>query len=300
MTVASLDATAGSLPGIVRGARVTQLILSMCMGWSLVFCSEWQFWSATKGEGVALGDKMTARMINALIFSFVSFAFIIGIDMVADKMKVGKTGFIAVTQAFVLGLGMAWAGAFSEAMSCMSHMFADEESREYADIAMTFVLCIVVLPAWFWYMLPKVMAGPQPLESDKPPEKEAKKPEDAPPPEPEETKSNCMACGTEFEDGAQFCQNCGGKREGNEVKVGAEEAADAPLLPAAEQPAAEEQAAAEQPASKAGFGKGTDGKGAGRGGKAGAQPAAAEEESWGDGWGGDGGHEGGAGGEASF
>jgi len=319
LTVSALEGHRGSLPAIVRAAKVTQLILSMSMGWSLVFCGQWEFWSATHGSGVGLGDKMTARMIDALIFSYISFGFIIALDFIADKCGVARGGFNAVISSFVLGLGIAWQGAFSEAVNALGHRFEDRTTRAYMDILMTLILCAVVLPAWFMYMLPKALAGPQPLEGDKKKEGEGDKKKEG---EGDNQEGNqgaeegaegaeavegeasgeqaakgtkaafCNACGSQFEEGAQFCQNCGGKRQVPEEPS-----------PVSAAPTGNAGKAA---APKAG--KGGDGKG-GRGSK-GNVPAApqqdenahwGQQESWeqhDDGWGG--GNEGTGQGEASF
>merc|ERR1719160_1379575 len=79
-------------------------------------------------------------------------------------MKMARDGFNAVSNAFVLALGIAWQGAFSEAVAALSHRFDDLRVRAYMDALMTMILCAVVLPAWVMYMLPKALAGPQPLE----------------------------------------------------------------------------------------------------------------------------------------
>jgi hypothetical protein len=226
LTVSALASHSGAIPAIVRAANVTQLILSMCMGWSLVFCGQWQFWSATKGKGVGMGDKMTARMIDALIMSYISFGFILCLDFIADKMQVARGGFNAVSNAFVLGLGVAWQGAFSEALNALSHRFEDRTTRAYMDCLLTLVLCAIVLPAWVMYMLPKALAGPQPLEDDK--EKETKTGEEGEEKVADEEGGGsdaqagsdagadvqvvCPACNAVFEGGDKFCKSCGGKR----------------------------------------------------------------------------------------
>lgn len=225
MVVTAMEGIKKTLPGIVRSAKVLQLILSMSMGWSLVFCGQWEFWSSTHGKGVGLGDKMTARMCDALMFSYLSFGFIIFLDFLADKLAMARHGFEAVSQAFVLGLGLAWQGAFAEATTCLSHRFEDKHTRAYMDAWMTLGLCATVLPAWVLYMLPKALAGPQPLDKDaKKKEGEGGKPGEGGQAgeeggagnaagEGEAGKSDdCPMCGTTFEEGAQFCQNCGYKK----------------------------------------------------------------------------------------
>jgi hypothetical protein len=339
MTVAALEGHKGSLPAVVRSAKVVQLILSMTMGWSLTFCGQWQFWSATKGKGVGLGDKMTARMVDALVFSYLCFFMILILDFVADKLNIARTGFNAVSNSFVLGLGIAWQGAFSEAVNALSHRFDDKTVRAYMDVLITICLIAVVMPAWLLYMLPKALAGPQPLEEAKKPSEEgqgngenAGEPpaagEQAPAAEAAEAAAAeakkpdfCAACGTQFEEGGKFCQNCGAARPEPAAKEPEKDASantaekDAPAntvpSPSAGDSAGKGAAATPAPAPAAG---GNGGKAAASGGKGGrgsvgktsavpSQPAPAaqtwddtshwdgQQESWeqaDDGWGGGG------------
>jgi len=229
MAVSSLEGHRAALPGILRAAHVTQLLLSMSMGWSLVFSGQWEFWSSTHGKGVGLGDKMSSRMIDALLFSYMSFGFIISLDFLADKLKIARTGFDAVSASFVLGLGLSWQGAFTEATASLSNRYEDKHTRAYMDALMTLCLCAIVLPAWVLYMLPRAMAGPQPLDSDKAVGKSAESGEsgessagegeaDTKPKRsqgqasPEAEATFCTSCGAQFEEEAEFCENCGAKR----------------------------------------------------------------------------------------
>jgi len=57
MTVSSLENHRGALPGIVRAAKVAQLILSMSMGWSLVFLANGSFGAPPTGMVLALATR---------------------------------------------------------------------------------------------------------------------------------------------------------------------------------------------------------------------------------------------------
>merc|ERR1719408_1212907 len=107
------------------------------------------------------------------------------------------------------------------------------------DVLITLCLIGVVAPAWILYMLPKAIAGPVDLEDPKkrPAEGQEGAGEQQGEAEGEETpegaadgqaaeaeakpeaagpKAFCNACGSQFEEGAQFCQNCGNKRNTEE------------------------------------------------------------------------------------
>jgi len=136
---------------------------------------------------------------------------------------VARGGFIAVQTSFVLAVGCSWEGAFAEAVAAMSYRFEDKKVRAYMDALMTIMLCMAIFPAWIWYMLPKALAGPVPLEPLLPKvEKVDPKALGAAdefgsnevPPEGEAGSGEaCQSCGTQFEeDTSVFCQNCGERR----------------------------------------------------------------------------------------
>lgn len=299
IVVLALKSYENSLPGLLRSARVSQLILSMCMGWSLVFCGQWEFWSSTSGNGVGLGDKMTARMIDALVFSYMSFGFIIALDFLADNVKVARGGFQAVSCAFTLGLGLAWQGAFSEAISCLSNRFEDKTTRAYMDVLITLCLCGIVMPAWVLYMLPKALAGPQPLdglktkgkgheveESEKSNEEGAgvsmgKAADEV---DASTEKERCNHCGAEFEGDVLFCENCGAKRPTAEELESGEKAGENPV----QQPSSSISAPGDAAGGRAAGGKGNGkaaasvGKGGRGSGRASATSVPAASPTWDD------------------
>jgi hypothetical protein len=186
---------------------------------------------------------MTAKMVDALFMSYVAFVFIIVLDWLADCMEIARGGFEAVANSFILGLGVSWQEAFTEAVDSLTYKFTDPHVRAYMDCLMTLLLCFAILPAWLWFMMPKALAGPVPLEPLLPPKEEEKDTKgdgeaadhaeggdeqvDVEMPGSEEITEEaekepamvvskgdlCAFCGTRFESPtALFCQNCGAKR----------------------------------------------------------------------------------------
>lgn len=168
LAVGGLQNHSSSIPGVLRAAKVFQKFMSMTMGWCLTYWGQWQFWAATDGRGVGLGDKMTARIIDALAFSYIGFVLILGLDWIADRVGAARSGFDAIQQAFILGLGISWQGAFSEAVESMAYNFQDINVRAYMEVLITIVLLTIVLPAWILYLLPKALAGPDAEDASKP------------------------------------------------------------------------------------------------------------------------------------
>jgi hypothetical protein len=126
-TLYTLKKQAKTLGIVVRAMTITLEIVVMTMGWCCSFCGQWIFWSATKGSGVGLGDKMSARMVCALAQSYIGFILIIVIDFVADKVKIGRDAFDAVVRAIILGIALAWQGAFRRAVDGIAHQSEDEK-----------------------------------------------------------------------------------------------------------------------------------------------------------------------------
>jgi hypothetical protein len=164
-TLYTLKKQAKTLGIVVRAMTITLEIVVMTMGWCCSFCGQWIFWSATKGSGVGLGDKMSARMVCALAQSYIGFILIIVIDFVADKVKMGRDAFDAVVRAIILGIALAWQGAFRRAVEGIARQSDDPGVRAYTDVALSIFLCGIMVPAWVMYILPRDLYGPIP---DKP------------------------------------------------------------------------------------------------------------------------------------
>mmetsp|Transcript_156024 Transcript_156024/g.291151 ORF Transcript_156024/g.291151 Transcript_156024/m.291151 type:complete len:741 (+) Transcript_156024:65-2287(+) len=166
-THAMAKGTSGNkgLKWIVRCMKVFQTTMAMTMGWSLMYACRWQWWTARHG----VGEVMTARLMLALIFSYVGFIFIVVVDRIGDKVKVGKEGFAVVNEAFSLGIGMSWEGAFSQSVDEFAEEYGGEggHARAWTEVLLAVFLIILILPAWVWYILPKVLAGPEITDDNK-------------------------------------------------------------------------------------------------------------------------------------
>lgn len=147
-------------PATARAIEVTEMTISMAVGWTLLFAGRWFFWVSTADHGVGQGDLMSARMVQALAFSFACFASIFVFDYLADNDYLDAAALRSLMSAIGLLLGLAWEGAFREAIESVGRMYDDTPTRKIENVDMVSVLlCAVVLPAWVMYIHPVAMAA---------------------------------------------------------------------------------------------------------------------------------------------
>lgn len=145
------------IASFVRGVRET---LSMTMAWCLVYWSRWAFWRWTSNSGLGWGDKMTALLIMALFLSALSFAGIFVIEFAETRMentskRAHLAGLVALGEALGLVMGLAWETAFHEAVEGISELEVIPLGAGFNKVGLIFLLCLVILPAWMWYVLPE-------------------------------------------------------------------------------------------------------------------------------------------------
>jgi len=146
-------------PSTARAIEIIEMTISMTIGWTMLFAGRWLFWVSTDDEGVGQGDLMSARMVQALAFSFFSFACIFVIDFFADRGYLDTSALRSLMSAMGLLLGLAWEGAFGEAIEGIGRVYEDRPTTHLAVIdSLGLSLCAIVLPAWAMYILPVAMS----------------------------------------------------------------------------------------------------------------------------------------------
>merc|ERR1712232_1112390 len=127
------------------------------MGWCVLSWGQWYFWAQTGGQGVGTGSKMTARMVMAMVFSFGCFMAIRIVDCFADNASQGtEKGLRMLLSTFGIIMGLCWEACFTEAINGISEEFHGSK-QVLVDVVLTLALSLVVVPAWSWYILTKVM-----------------------------------------------------------------------------------------------------------------------------------------------
>merc|ERR1719238_1372839 len=100
---------------------------------------------------------MTARMLMALVFSGVVFLAIFAVNFLAKSIGISESANNAVLQVLGLLMGLSWEAAFGEAVEGIGHRFEIDVTRLEVQICITVLLCLMVLPAWAWYILPQAI-----------------------------------------------------------------------------------------------------------------------------------------------
>jgi len=137
-----------------RFADISELTMSMAMGWSLLYWGYWIFWDATGGQGFSSkGNLMVCNLELVMIFTFFSFIMLIIVDAIADRSRRLEAAMRALQEAFVLLLGLSWEGSFIRAMDSVDRG-SSETARTGVLVGVVVVLCAMVIPAWIWYILP--------------------------------------------------------------------------------------------------------------------------------------------------
>lgn len=145
---------------LLRAIDVIESTLAMTFGWCFLFTGRWLFWVSTNDKGVGDGDLMSARMVQALAFSFFVLALIFPLDNLADNGYIDEKGMRALMGAFGLLLGLSWEGAFDQAIEALGKELEGTPQRQFlVMVGMSMALCVVVLPAWAMYVLPAALEG---------------------------------------------------------------------------------------------------------------------------------------------
>jgi len=97
--------------------------------------------------------KVVGHLVVAMIFSII---FAIAVHFISCLGDVGDLtrAFRGEMTALGLALGLSWEGTFDACLESASEL-VEEEMRQKFTFAVTFVLLLVVFPAWVAYILPK-------------------------------------------------------------------------------------------------------------------------------------------------
>lgn len=129
-----------------RVAMFMPNLTSMCMAFTLVYLGEWQF-----GRSDFDGPRIGGCMVVALYMTLFVLVLVFGLNVMRNNTA-GK-----VMRPVVLGLGLVvgflWERVFDIALEAIAEEHHMQEALVVTPISLA--ICIVVLPAWKWYVMPK-------------------------------------------------------------------------------------------------------------------------------------------------
>jgi hypothetical protein len=144
---------------IARFIRIVRETLAMTMAWCLVYWARWAFWAYTSDNGLGFGDKMTALLIMALFLSALSIVGVFLIEKAAGSLAHSGlhtlAGLVALSDALGFVMGLAWETVFKEALAGISVLQILPLGYTLNNLLLIFLLCLLMLPAWMWYILPE-------------------------------------------------------------------------------------------------------------------------------------------------
>jgi len=98
---------------------------------------------------------MTARLVMCVAFSAFAFVGIGIVDFIADRVDKGiEEGLRALLETLGILMGLVWEAAFVNATEGIVAHLHPLQLRTISDAGLNLLLCVVVGPAWAWYLLP--------------------------------------------------------------------------------------------------------------------------------------------------
>eukprot|EP00419_Tripos_fusus_P005664 CAMPEP_0172674514 /NCGR_PEP_ID=MMETSP1074-20121228/12775_1 /TAXON_ID=2916 /ORGANISM="Ceratium fusus, Strain PA161109" /LENGTH=516 /DNA_ID=CAMNT_0013491925 /DNA_START=1 /DNA_END=1551 /DNA_ORIENTATION=- len=145
-----------------RASDFAERLMIMSMGWCLLYWGKWFYWEVTNNKGLMTDSLMGGEMVQVMLFSAISFISIRHIDCVADYLRErGSEYEVALRRLitmFALLMGLSWESAFTSAVHVIGEDF-EGTARVLFDAVLTLGICLAVLPAWAWHILPKTIRG---------------------------------------------------------------------------------------------------------------------------------------------
>eukprot|EP00930_Biecheleria_cincta_P038921 TRINITY_DN26768_c0_g1_i1.p1 TRINITY_DN26768_c0_g1~~TRINITY_DN26768_c0_g1_i1.p1 ORF type:complete len:658 (+),score=89.56 TRINITY_DN26768_c0_g1_i1:70-2043(+) len=146
-----------------RMIRITLLCCSYTMGWCFLFAGKWSFRYGMETMPVwrHVQQETTGFMIMAVILTMFGFAAIVGIEKWTASLR---TRLNFLSEGFILAIAMSWETVLQEAVMSATVSAREDASEEDEDtvtmskltcqLKVTILICILILPGWFLYILP--------------------------------------------------------------------------------------------------------------------------------------------------
>jgi len=132
--------------------------LTMTAGWCAVYFSQWFFWWASDGYGVlGEGNTLSAALVLVFFCTVYAIAMTLFCDYLGDNYESLRKGMRMVLISFVLLTGLSWESVFLGAASAIDPSVSSAFGKAVLDLFEVVVFCLVIMPAWIWYILPHTL-----------------------------------------------------------------------------------------------------------------------------------------------
>jgi hypothetical protein len=134
----------------------------MAFVWNVLYGSQWFYFALFEKASLELGV-----CIVALVMTLTSYAGILGADQLQRVSAFGKSTVNRLMNTIGVLVGLAWEKAFHIALVTVSASALESggtvtaslvHDSDTATLLFTVVLCVIVLPAWWWYLLPAYLS----------------------------------------------------------------------------------------------------------------------------------------------
>eukprot|EP00746_Dinoflagellata_sp_MGD_P036054 gnl/MRDRNA2_/MRDRNA2_18643_c0_seq1.p1 gnl/MRDRNA2_/MRDRNA2_18643_c0~~gnl/MRDRNA2_/MRDRNA2_18643_c0_seq1.p1 ORF type:complete len:648 (+),score=105.56 gnl/MRDRNA2_/MRDRNA2_18643_c0_seq1:42-1985(+) len=147
--------TPGTIVSLLkRMVIVFQNVMAMAFAWSLLYAFKWEL---ARFPRFGSPNAMTARLLLAILISFVAFALIYCLDMFAESDLGGHAADDAIF-SIIGGLGIlvgfSWEQSFDGGVEVIAAL---TPNPLLAEVALALVVTTVVMPAWQRYILHTVI-----------------------------------------------------------------------------------------------------------------------------------------------
>eukprot|EP00747_Dinoflagellata_sp_TGD_P165083 gnl/TRDRNA2_/TRDRNA2_185904_c0_seq1.p1 gnl/TRDRNA2_/TRDRNA2_185904_c0~~gnl/TRDRNA2_/TRDRNA2_185904_c0_seq1.p1 ORF type:complete len:514 (-),score=76.12 gnl/TRDRNA2_/TRDRNA2_185904_c0_seq1:42-1583(-) len=140
-------------PRYIRCMQIVQLATSSIAAFNLVAWSQWQW----RSEGHTESEQVTARMLVALSFSGLVFTVIFLQTFTTSWTLKERKAIEVLMVAMGLLLGISWHSIYDIAVRGVGGIFEGQTTSTLVNVGLRVGVCVVLLPAWGLYILPKAM-----------------------------------------------------------------------------------------------------------------------------------------------
>lgn len=134
-----------------RRLGALQMMASMAAAWSLLYVGEWQWM-------ILFPDESASRslMMLALVGTFIAIAAIFVLDFLADYEFAEPRSMRSIITCVSIAVGLSWEKAFHGAQHAVTASIPANRADQ-ANLVISVLMVLAVLPAWRWYILPQAM-----------------------------------------------------------------------------------------------------------------------------------------------